>query len=115
MDENSRDIDRQIEELMGHKSTHWTIGFWHIETEEGRLYMLPNYSTDWNDMSLLVEWLNGKGLRVEIDVQPDRIYCQIFKVVDDQWWSLSVIRLDSSDAPLALCKAVLSLPAEVLI
>lgn len=119
----SREIDRKIAELMGENLTgfHWdrTGKSMYKETETGVAWRdIPDYSSDWNAMRLLVEWLQGKGLKVTFDIFPideedsDAVFCYIFEFRKYDWHPL--YESWEATAPLALCKAVLSLPMEVL-
>ncbi|WP_308636138.1 hypothetical protein [Paenibacillus silvisoli] len=105
----SREIDRKIAELMGCKCEYEPYGN-NCPICGGT--WIPEFHRDWNAMRLLVEWLQGKGLRVEIDTRPNTTYCTIFGQNEGVWDQLRIYR---DDIPaLALCKAVLSLDPEVL-
>ncbi|QHT60654.1 hypothetical protein GXP70_12365 [Paenibacillus lycopersici] len=117
---SDRQIDRQIAELMGEDLT----GFEWPKSGPGKSMVnvkrsgfvewkdIPYYSSDWNAMRLLVEWLQGKGFKLTLK----------FNEYNDNDWSADLWNENEDvesyeqdrTAPLALCNAVLSLPPEVL-
>lgn len=108
----SRDIDRQIAELMGYEAIiHPNLTkTWVIHKHGEYEYQpLPRYSTSWEEMGLLVEWLQGKEIEPTIEFQKYGTHVnlgdELTMFIQGEW---------NKSAPLALCKAVLSIPSEVL-
>jgi hypothetical protein len=108
----SREIDRQIAELM-----KWTVGALagdHYYLNDSNEYVIvPEFSSDWNAMRVLVEWLQGKGYIVKIvfQTQTKEVYTTIYSTTNDDY---STFSKHNVSAPFALCQAVLALPKEVL-
>lgn len=105
----NREIDRKIAELMGYTIVpDLPI---HVCFLNGHMRNVPQFSTDWNDMRLLVEWLQGKRIDGKKIIVTMRVYpdgdCQVTLTGHGSLF-------EEDTAPLALCQAVLSLPPEVL-
>lgn len=124
----NREIDRKIAELMGLRVIESYGDYFIGKDEDGEFdysqypdivdgyALVPQYSTDWNDMRLLVEWLQGKGILGTISqlfenewacaLHKRNGYARVTITENDRYYA--------DTAPLALCKAVLSMPPEVL-
>lgn len=113
----SREIDRKIAELMNGDIKGWD---WKVRdgvkigVRKNELYFhIPYYSSDWNAMRLLVEWLQGKGYLVKLEFHNDWDSCaSIYEL--DNIPGKKLAGVVERTMPLALCQAVLSLPPEVL-
>lgn len=124
----NREIDRKIAELMDKELTGYT--WFHqdenvqkghdantlINWETESFISIPHYSSDWNAMRLLVEWLQGKGFRVEFNIFPEnsgwKTNFRVYMRRGGYWIEKS--NSSNPSASLALCNAVLSLPSEVI-
>jgi hypothetical protein len=109
----NRSIDRQIAELMGYtyyKEKMNRIYVYDSSMSPLQLAELPYYSTDWNAMRLLVEWLQGKGMAV---ITEHLFNGKVSVALYDESSRQLSYSLEET-APLALCQAVLSLPEGVL-
>jgi hypothetical protein len=124
---NNRSIDREVAEIVGADlgGFDWMYPENHhgniednklINWETAQFFWVPRYSTDWNAMRLLVEWLQSKSFMIITNQYPNDYgytFCYIQKWNDDHGWETLAIKKEDT-APLALCHAVLSLPIEVL-
>jgi hypothetical protein len=107
--EMSREIDRKIAELMGYNViVSDTYDYWYYSEKYKGDVPIPPFSLSWEAMRLLVEWLRGRGITFQMFYYTNEVkillsYSRI-NTLAEQW---------NKSAPLALCKAVLSLPKEV--
>jgi len=100
---SNREIDRKIAELLGYTLSESVPEDYCFLGED--LTHVPDFSSDWNAMRLLVEWLREKEIKVYISFQRSGVFAHTSKNIE------AVV---DETAPLALCKAVLALPAELL-
>lgn len=106
----NREIDRRIAELMGFMVVESGQGEHVIYDDVYGYKDIPEYSSDWNAMRMLVEWLQGKRVHVEMIIGGGG--CEVVLRSDGGWNDHG--SYSELTAPLALCNAVLSLPSEVL-
>jgi hypothetical protein len=107
----NRELDRQIAELMGYSViVSDTYDYWYYSEKYKGEVPIPPFSISWEAMRLLVEWLQGRVGCIKFEfTRLDGVYVAILSPTRDL-----VRDVVADTAPLALCKAVLALPPEVL-